>query len=111
MSRISSFLPYCCSRECNFRFKAAFAERQTRIIGVQSFKGSLRRTCVLSSTLGEGNITLNQQFCGGYIDPNTLQPIGFIQANGENASATKGYICPLGQVCQVWLHAIYTIIR
>ncbi|XP_006460371.1 hypothetical protein AGABI2DRAFT_220377 [Agaricus bisporus var. bisporus H97] len=72
----------------------------TRIIGVQSFKGSLRRTCVLSSTLGEGNITLNQQFCGGYIDTNTLQPIGFIQANGENASATKGYICPLGQVCQ-----------
>lgn len=72
-----------------------------RIIGVQSFKGSLRRSCVLTSTLGEGDILLDQ-FCGGYIDPSTLETVGFKTLSGENASATKGYICPLGQICQVY---------
>ncbi|KAJ7798252.1 hypothetical protein B0H14DRAFT_3886546 [Mycena olivaceomarginata] len=41
---------------------------------------SLRRTCVLESMLGEQPIVLNDQFCGGYVDP--------------------GYICPLGQTCR-----------
>lgn len=70
------------------------------IIGVQTFKGSLQRSCVVTATLGEGNITLGQ-FCGGYIHPVTHLEVGFMMSNGENATTAKGYICPLGQVCQV----------
>ncbi|KAI8976389.1 Ion transport protein-domain-containing protein [Trametes punicea] len=68
------------------------------IIGIQSFKGSFRRTCHLLPTLGEDEIDLGQN-CGGYIDPNTLQPVGFLNSEGQNA-AVKGFICPLGQVCK-----------
>lgn len=45
-------------------------------------------------------IQLDSQFCGGYIDPNSLDAIGFIQLNGNNADLSKGYICPLGQICK-----------
>ncbi|KAF8646018.1 hypothetical protein AX16_007443 [Volvariella volvacea WC 439] len=69
------------------------------IIGVQSFKGSLRRNCFLQPTLGEEEIQL-EQFCGGYIDPTTLEEIGFVQLDGSNSDLKKGYICPLGQVCR-----------
>lgn len=69
------------------------------IIGVQTFKGSLQRSCMVTATLGEGSIRLDQ-FCGGYIDPVTHSEVGFMMSNGENAKP-KGYICPLGQVCQV----------
>lgn len=71
-----------------------------RIIGVQSFKGSLRRSCYLASTLGEDEIHLDSQFCGGYVDPVSLNVVGYIQLDGA-ASTSKGYICPLGQVCKV----------
>ncbi|KAF8882238.1 Ion transport protein-domain-containing protein [Infundibulicybe gibba] len=70
------------------------------IIGVQSFKGSLRRSCYLSPTLGEGEIQLESQFCGGYIDPETLNVTTYIPMGGDNPGAAKGYICPLGQVCK-----------
>lgn len=72
-----------------------------RIIGVQSFKGSLRRACYLSPTLGEQELQIDNQFCGGYIDPTSLNVTGYIQLDSQNADATKGYICPLGQVCRV----------
>ncbi|KAJ6485986.1 hypothetical protein C8R45DRAFT_931008 [Mycena sanguinolenta] len=39
------------------------------IIGVQSFKGLLRRTCVLNATGGEPDTVLDNQFCGGLLDP------------------------------------------
>ncbi|KAF9447122.1 hypothetical protein P691DRAFT_761034 [Macrolepiota fuliginosa MF-IS2] len=70
------------------------------IIGVQFFKGLLRRSCVLSATQGEEDILLDGQFCGGYIDPTTFQRIGYQMLKGGNAPTTKGYICPLGQICK-----------
>ncbi|KAF9447124.1 hypothetical protein P691DRAFT_761036 [Macrolepiota fuliginosa MF-IS2] len=70
------------------------------IIGVQLFRGSLRRSCVLSATRGEADIPLDSQFCGGYIDPTTFQQIGYQMLRGGNAPINKGYICPLGQVCK-----------
>ena len=70
-----------------------------RIIGIQSFKGSLRRSCYLEPTLGEPEAQLSF-FCGGYIDPTTLSVMPYITQDGRNATV-KGYICPLGQVCQV----------
>ncbi|KAF6754799.1 high-affinity cell membrane calcium channel [Ephemerocybe angulata] len=71
-----------------------------RIIGVQSFNGSLRRSCFLSPTLGEGEILIENQFCGGYIDPQTLSKVGYLTANNVTSKTLKGYICPLGQVCK-----------
>ncbi|KAF9530724.1 Ion transport protein-domain-containing protein [Crepidotus variabilis] len=70
------------------------------IIGVQAFKGSMRRTCVIDPTLGEGPHLRDGQFCGGYIDPDTFQTVGYIQLNNQTAVTSKGYICPLGQSCR-----------
>lgn len=80
-----------------------------RIIGIQSFKGSLRRTCFVQatdtpSTLGviiAEEIQLEGRFCGAFIDPTTLERVPYLLLNGENAPAPKGYTCPLGQVCKV----------
>ena len=72
----------------------------TSIIGVQLFKGSLRRTCNLLPVLGE-NTTQLTQYCGGYIDATTLATSPYLQLDGTSAGVIKGFICPLGQVCQV----------
>ncbi|OBZ73074.1 Calcium-channel protein cch1 [Grifola frondosa] len=69
------------------------------IIGIQSFQGSFRRTCHLLPTQGEGDISLDSQFCGAYLDPDTLEVKGYINDAGENV-APKGYVCPLGQICK-----------
>lgn len=69
------------------------------IISVQAFHGSLRRTCLLQPTLGENVTQIGQQFCGGHINSTTLQPEGYIRADGTIVSAPKGYICPVGQLC------------
>jgi hypothetical protein len=47
------------------------------------------------------NITLSNQFCGGYIDPLFLNATGYIDATGVQQPDAKGYICPLGQICLV----------
>ncbi|SJL12372.1 uncharacterized protein ARMOST_15798 [Armillaria ostoyae] len=67
------------------------------IIDVQAFKGSLRRACYLSLTLGEDEIQINDQFCGGYINPDTLNITNYIQLDGTPGTTIKGYICPIGQ--------------
>lgn len=67
------------------------------IIGVQSFKGSMRRTCVIV----EGHHLRDGQFCGGHIDPVTLNVTGYIDLNNNTVPDSKGYICPLGQRCMV----------
>ena len=70
-----------------------------RIIGVQTFKGSFRRSCYLEPTLGEVETQLSQS-CGGYIDPGNFSVMPYIARDGQNVDI-KGYICPLGQVCKV----------
>ncbi|KAG7442714.1 uncharacterized protein BT62DRAFT_1079090 [Guyanagaster necrorhizus] len=70
------------------------------IIGVQAFKGSFRRGCYLSPTLGEDETQIDNQFCGGYIDPDTLNVTSYIKLDGTPGTSSKGYICPLGQVCR-----------
>ncbi|KIJ67326.1 hypothetical protein HYDPIDRAFT_127226 [Hydnomerulius pinastri MD-312] len=69
------------------------------VIGVQSFKGSLRRNCNLLPALGESSTQLSQ-FCGGHIDATTLAPVPYLQLDGTPGDTVKGFICPLGQVCQ-----------
>jgi hypothetical protein len=80
---------------------------RTRIIGIQTFKGSFRRSCYLEPTLGEPETQLSQS-CGGYIDPGNFSIMPYITADGQNA-AIKGYICPVGQVCKVRQWALPTI--
>ncbi|RDB21766.1 Calcium-channel protein cch1 [Hypsizygus marmoreus] len=70
------------------------------IIGIQSFKGSLRRTCLLAPTLGEGEIQIDGQFCGGYVDPVSMNATGYLLLDGGTSSTVKGYVCPLGQICK-----------
>ncbi|KAG8215839.1 Ion transport protein-domain-containing protein [Butyriboletus roseoflavus] len=69
------------------------------IIGVQLFKGSLRRSCNLLPVLGENTTQLTQP-CGGHINASTLAPSPYLQLEGTPAGIIKGFICPLGQVCQ-----------
>ena len=73
----------------------------SRVIGIQSFKGSLRRTCNLVPTLGENMTQIPTQFCGGHIDPATHRSTGYITLDGRVSGSSKGYICPLGQLCLV----------
>ncbi|KXG46896.1 Voltage-dependent calcium channel, alpha-1 subunit [Penicillium griseofulvum] len=74
------------------------------IIGVQSFKSSLKRTCVWMDPAGKSNYTLNDawgklQFCGGHLDRQTGKQMPWIGSDGESGFSPKGYICPQGSVC------------
>ncbi|CAE6438713.1 unnamed protein product [Rhizoctonia solani] len=72
------------------------------IVGVQSFKGSFRRTCVVADSIadldGDNVITLSQN-CGAWIDPATLLPAGYVGSDGNRTDEPKGFTCPLGQIC------------
>ncbi|CAI7660877.1 unnamed protein product [Penicillium glandicola] len=75
------------------------------IVGIQSFKSSLRRTCVWIDPAGQSNYTLNDawgtlQFCGGYLHNQTGEAMGWLDINGIDADfSPKGYLCPQGSVC------------
>ena len=73
------------------------------IIGVQSFKGSLRRNCVWVDPLGQQpNYTTNAfdsfQFCGGSTDIDGNR-IAWMDANGVSSNDRKGYLCPAQSYC------------
>ncbi|KAJ3763499.1 Ion transport protein-domain-containing protein [Lentinula raphanica] len=71
------------------------------VIGIQSFKGSLRRNCFLLPINGEEQQQLSNQFCGGHINNTTLVADPYLLLNGSASEYTaKGYICPIGQICQ-----------
>lgn len=69
------------------------------IIGVQSFKSSLRRTCVWIDPTGQQEDYTTEQYCGGQISQNgTAEP--WFAANGlPGASFHKGYLCPYPAQC------------
>ncbi|KIW43817.1 uncharacterized protein PV06_04881 [Exophiala oligosperma] len=76
------------------------------IVGVQSFKSSLRRTCVWVGDDGSGqNYTLNVapeniQFCGGYLDAVTAEPRPWLKLDGQNGTGSpKGFLCPQNSLC------------
>jgi hypothetical protein len=79
-----------------------FAAALFSIIGVQSFRGSLRRTCVLLPTNVESEPTYLNNTCGGWIDPQTLKEMSYFLLNSDQLStiSPKGYLCPIGQQCQ-----------
>ncbi|KAJ5717320.1 hypothetical protein N7488_002966 [Penicillium malachiteum] len=75
------------------------------IVGIQSFKSSLRRTCVWIDPEGIANYTSNDaygtlQFCGGYLNGTTGKDMPWLDASGvPQGSSAKGYICPIGSLC------------
>lgn len=95
----------------NVSFLIVFAAALFSIIGVQSFRGSLRRTCILTDPYDPANnVTLGS--CGGFLDPTTLLPTSFIKEDGTPSSLSpKGFICPLNQVCLVGLTQVPANLR
>ena len=74
------------------------------IVGVQSFKSSLRRACVFFDPDPNGPIPqFNQQyqFCGGQINNLTgITESWYLGINGsQSTSRPKGYICPKNTRC------------
>ena len=73
------------------------------IVGVQSFKSSLRRNCVWVDPTGQQpNYTTNQygtfQFCGGSVDVDGNR-IPWMDVNGITSGDKKGYLCPPQSYC------------
>lgn len=71
------------------------------IVGVQSFKSSLRRTCVwIDPSNSQNDYTYDFQFCGGYLDSNnTAQPWVLGDMRTFGATHHKGYLCPVNSLC------------
>ncbi|KAK5137370.1 hypothetical protein LTR08_008948 [Meristemomyces frigidus] len=91
----------------NVAFLIGFFWLLFAIIGVQSFKSSLRRTCVwnwqqrIDSTQLEynQNQTGSFQFCGGWVAENGTHMPWLAQNGGWGASNSKGYLCPQNSFC------------
>ncbi|KAI5370647.1 putative EF-hand domain, voltage-dependent calcium channel, alpha-1 subunit, Ion transport [Septoria linicola] len=97
----------------NVAFLIGFFWLLFSIVGVQSFKSSLRRTCVFDGSLAypaiegpESNNTQDQpppagnfQFCGGWLAENgTAMP--WLKADGSPGTTDhKGFLCPPGSFC------------
>ncbi|KAI9839940.1 MAG: hypothetical protein M1819_000132 [Sarea resinae] len=89
----------------NVAFLIGFFWLLFAIIGVQSFKSSLRRTCVWVDPEGQeanytSNVLGNFQFCGGHLDRFTGDPMPWVFTDGRNGTDKhKGYLCPQNSYC------------
>lgn len=89
----------------NVAFLISFFWLLFAIVGVQSFKSSLRRTCMWVGHNGlpdyaQNIAPRNIQFCGGHLDAVTAEPMPWRTASGRNGTAKhKGYLCPQGSLC------------
>jgi hypothetical protein len=86
----------------NVAFLIGFFWLLFSIVGVQSFKSSLRRTCVWQDPQGIQNFTNSNQFCGGHLlDIPGIHPAGYIPAPGRPSGPEhgKGFLCPKGSLC------------
>ncbi|KAK4634786.1 Calcium-channel protein cch1 [Fulvia fulva] len=90
----------------NIAFLIGFFWLLFSIVGVQSFKSSLRRQCTYIGPAGVGNNTQDQpppagnfQFCGGYLSDNgTAMP--WLKSDGTPGTTEhKGVLCPQGSLC------------
>lgn len=73
------------------------------VVGIQSFKGSYRRSCIWVGSMNNEpgfNYTLDH-ICGGSVDPaDGSRTVGHYTQDGRLMSKTgKGFICPAGQLC------------
>ncbi len=88
----------------NVAFLIGFFWLLFAIIGVQSFKSSLRRSCVWIDPEGiQENFTNNAignfQFCGGYLDQ-AGNAMPWLTLEGQQGTTEhKGYLCPQNSLC------------
>lgn len=86
----------------NVSWFIVFAAAIFSIIGVQSFRGSLRRFCVMDPTNSTGNYAQLGN-CGGYWENENggYTKVSYLTLDGRNVDIEpKGYICPINQICQ-----------
>ena len=89
----------------NVAFLIGFFWLLFAIIGVQSFKSSLRRTCVWVGPPELGNYTQNIapgsfQPCGGYLNATTGLAEPWKYPDGTNGTKkAKGFLCPQNSIC------------
>lgn len=70
------------------------------IIGVQSFKSSLRRHCVWFNPEDASDYFVNDdQFCGSYVNLSTLERMPYVLNDGTIAGQAKGFMCPANSRC------------
>lgn len=85
----------------NVAFLIGFFWLLFAIIGVQSFKSSLRRNCVwINPDNSSDRYIDNFTFCGGYVAQNG-SPMPWLLPD-EKTNGTighKGYLCPQGSIC------------
>lgn len=92
-------------------FLIAFFWLLFAIVGVQSFKSSLKRQCVWLDPLDPKNLsasfTNDFEFCGGHLNNDTgdTEPWVYNKPPGElnnlinGTTSGKGFICPRGSIC------------
>ncbi|KAL1604670.1 calcium channel protein [Nothophoma quercina] len=88
----------------NVAFLCGFFWLLFSIVGVQSFKSSLRRNCVWTDPDDNTQtFTNSDQFCGGQLinDSGTLVSQGYKNAQGIISGPTKGkgFLCPVNSIC------------
>ncbi|PWN36130.1 uncharacterized protein FA14DRAFT_160990 [Meira miltonrushii] len=90
----------------NVSFFTLFSMLLFSIIGVQSFEGNYRRSCLWVGDLQtdpnapRGQNYSTQQICGGHRDAVTGAKTKAVDLNGRPLSISiKGFICPAGQLC------------
>ena len=72
------------------------------IIGVQSFKSSLRRYCVWTNPDDPSDTYQTEQYCGGSYyrkADGTLGRRPYVLLNGERGPRAKGFLCPVNSEC------------
>ncbi|KAI8359295.1 Ion transport protein-domain-containing protein [Mortierella sp. GBAus27b] len=69
------------------------------LIGLQAFKGSYTRRCVL---IADNSVVLEDQFCGGsYKELGSMETVPYITLDGgQSLTPAKGYICPHNYECK-----------
>ncbi|KAH8727532.1 Ion transport protein-domain-containing protein [Phaeosphaeriaceae sp. PMI808] len=84
----------------NVAFLIGFFWLLFSIVGIQSFKSSMRRTCVWRNPEGGANYTNGNQFCGGHLLPGNV-PEGYFHPDGRPPGPAdgKGFMCPVGSFC------------
>lgn len=70
------------------------------IIGVQSFKSSLRRECLWTDPNNPNNTYNTFQFCGGWLNASGDPQPWLLPDGTPGAPSHKGYLCPINSVCQ-----------
>jgi hypothetical protein len=84
----------------NVAFLIGFFWLLFSIVGVQSFKSSLRRNCVWQDPDGGPGVINEDQFCGGHLLPGNISQ-GYITVPGrpKGPDNGKGFLCPIGSFC------------